>query len=61
MMRDVGMIQRREGLGFAYEPREPFGVAHEEIGQDLDRDVALELRVRGAIDLAHAARAEHVQ
>ena len=55
---DVGMIQRREGLRFAREPREPFGVAREELGQDLDRDVAIQLRVAGAIHLAHAAGAE---
>ena len=28
-VRDIGMIQRREGLGFAREPREPFGVVRE--------------------------------
>ena len=28
------------------------------VGDDLDRDVAIQLRVARAIDLAHAARAE---
>ena len=28
-LRDVRMVQRREGLRFAREPREPFGVAGE--------------------------------
>ena len=51
---DVRMIQRREGLGFAREPGEPVGVAREEIGQDFDRDVAIELRIARAIHLAHA-------
>ncbi len=34
------------------------GSAADGLGQDLDRDLALEVRVRGAIDLAHPARAE---
>ena len=54
MIGDVGMIQRREGLGFAREPCEPFGVAYEEIGQHFDRDVAIQLRVARPIHLAHA-------
>ena len=49
------MIQRREGLGFAREPCEPVGVARERVGQDFDRDVAIELRIARAIHLAHAA------
>ncbi len=53
-----GMIQRREGLRFAGETCEPFGVVHEEIGQDFDRDVAIQLRVAGAIHLAHTAGAQ---
>ena len=57
-VRDVGMIQRGEGLRFAGEPCEPFGVAREDIGQHLDGDVAIELRVSRAIDLTHAAGAE---
>ena len=34
------------------------GIEREGIRQDLDRDVAIELRVARAIDLAHAARAD---
>ena len=58
MPRDVRMIQRRERLRFALEPREPLGIGGERLGQDLDRDVATELRVARAIDLAHAAGPE---
>ena len=50
-------IQRRERPGLARETCEPFLVARQEIGQHLDRNVAMELRITGAIDLAHAARA----
>ena len=52
-LRDVGMIQRCEGLGFAREPCEPLGVARERVRQDFDRDVAIQLRIAGAIHLAH--------
>ena len=56
--RDVRMIQRREGLGFTRETGEPVLVTRQEIGQHFDGDVAIQLRVMGAIDLAHAARAD---
>ena len=53
------MIQRGEDFGFALEPREPLGIAQRTLaGRTLMRDVALQLRVAGAVDLAHAARAE---
>ena len=50
-VRDVRMIQRGEGLGFAGETRQPIGVVRERVGQDFEGDVAIELRVAGAIDL----------
>ena len=55
---DVGMVQRREHPRLALEAREPIRVARERARQDLDRDVAPELRVARAVHLAHAARAE---
>ena len=55
---DVGMIQRRQHLRFALEARHVLRVAGQGGGQHLDGDVAFELGVAGAIDLAHAARAE---
>ena len=54
-LRDVRMIERREHLRFALEPRQPIGIGRERVRQDLDRDVAIQLRVAGAIHLAHAA------
>ena len=57
-LRDVRMIQRGERLRFALEARQAVGVGRERLGQDLDRDVAIELRVARAIDLAHAACAD---
>jgi hypothetical protein len=56
-VRDVRMVERREHLRFALEPREPFGIGRQTIGQDLDRDVAMELRVAGAVDLPRATLA----
>jgi hypothetical protein len=52
------MIERGEELRLAFKPRQPVTVRGERFGQDLDRDVALQLRVARAIHLAHAARAE---
>ena len=55
---DVGMIQRGQGLGFALEAREPIDLVRERFGQDLDCDVAIQLRVTRAKDLAHPAFAD---
>ena len=44
--RDVGVVQRGQGLGFALEPREAIRVGGERLGEDLDRDVAIEPGVR---------------
>ncbi len=57
-LRDVGMVERREQMRFALEPRAAIGTAGECARQDFDRDVAPELCVPRAIDLAHAARAD---
>ena len=56
--RDVRVIQRRESLGFTLEAREPISVVRERLGQDLDRDVAIQLRVAGPINLPHAPFAD---
>ena len=52
---DVRMIQRGEHLRFALKSREAFGIGDERLGQDLDRDRAIELRIARAIHLAHPA------
>jgi hypothetical protein len=52
------MIQGGKRLGFALKTREAFGVVCEHFGQDLDRDVAVELRVASSPNLAHTAWAE---
>jgi hypothetical protein len=57
-MRDMGMIQRGQHLGFAPEASHALRVAGECVGQDLQRHIALELGVTGAIDLVHATRTQ---
>ena len=55
---DVRVIERRERPRFAREAGAALGVGGEVGRQDLDGDVATELAVARAIDLAHAAGAE---
>ena len=55
---DAGMIQRREHLRLAAEPRQPIGVAGHARRQDLHGHVAAQPRIAGAIDLAHPAAAQ---
>ena len=55
---DVGMVERREHVRLALEAGEPLRVPRDFRGQDLDRDVAVQVRVSRAIDLAHPAGAE---
>src|SRR5205823_6665427 len=55
---DVRMVERREQLRLALEADHACRVSEEQLGQDLDRDVAPQLRVVRAIDLAHSAVAD---
>ena len=52
------MVERAGGPRLLLEAAQALGVGGERGGQHLDRDVAAEPRVAGAVDLAHAARAE---
>ena len=49
------MIQGGQRLRFTLQASQPIGVMGDRFGEDLDRNVAVELRVAGAKDLAHAA------
>ena len=44
-VRDVRMVERRERLRLAREPREAIGVVGERVRQDFECDVAVELRI----------------
>ena len=57
-MGDVRMVERREDLSLPMETGKALGIADEQIRKDLQGDFSIELRVAGAIDLAHATRAE---
>ena len=57
-LRDVGMVQRGQRLRLAFEAHQAVGIGGKKIGQDLDGNVTIELRIAGAIDLAHSARAD---
>ena len=58
---DVGMVQRGEDLCFTLEACEAIGIERERVRDDFQRDVATELRVARAIDLAHGAGPERRQ
>jgi hypothetical protein len=55
------MIERGGGLSFLLEAVKAIWILHNEGWQDLDGDVALELRIADAIDLTHAAGAERAE
>jgi hypothetical protein len=55
---DVDVVELRENLCLAAEARQALGVLRESFRQDFQRDFALELVVKRAIDLTHAAGAE---
>ena len=57
-LRDVRVVQRGEDLRFAAEPREPIRIGGDVRQQHLERHVAIQLAVAGAIDLAHSALAK---
>ena len=52
---DVGVVEAGEDLRLPREPGEAVGVRREGVGEDLQGDLAVELRVGGLPDLAHAA------
>ena len=56
--RDVRMIERRQHLGLALEPRHAIGVLGENVRQDFDRYLAPQLSVGSPPHFAHAAFAQ---
>ena len=53
-----GWFSEASTFGFALEARQAIGIARERLGRILMRDVAIQLRVARAIDLAHPAFAD---
>jgi hypothetical protein len=52
---NVRVVERGEHLRFAFEAREAVGIAREFLGQDLQRDIAIELRIARPIHDPHTA------
>ena len=55
---NVWMRERGDRFSLSLEPRAPIRIGGKRRWQNFDRDVAVEARVPGAIDLTHAARTE---
>jgi hypothetical protein len=52
------MIQRRKRMRLAREPREALRIVRQLLGKNLEGNLAVQLRVAGAIHLAHASRTD---
>jgi hypothetical protein len=48
---DVRVVERCQQLRFPVKARQSLGVIGKQVGQDLERDIASEFCVAGAIDL----------
>ena len=57
-MRDVRMVQRGEHFSLALEPGKTLWITRQRSRQHFDRHLTLQVGVRGAIDLTHAARTD---
>ena len=55
----LGMRELRDHERFALEALGKIRISGQKREQDLDRDRAVEPRVTGLVNLAHATRAEH--
>jgi len=55
------MVERRENVRLPFEARESIRIKRERLWQNLQRDVAIELRVARAINLAHPAHTDNRQ
>jgi hypothetical protein len=55
------VVQRGQRLGLALKPCDPLRVVGERLGQDLDCDGAIQLRVPRSVDFTHSASAERRQ
>ena len=51
---DIGMVQRREDLRFAPKALQAIPIGGELLRQKIQRDVAIQLGIRCAIDLSHS-------
>ncbi len=52
------MIERCQRPRFTLEARQPLGIVHEVVRQNLDGDLAPKVGIERAVDFAHSALAE---
>ena len=57
---DVGVVEGGDGPRLPFEEAEALGIAGHLLRQHLDRDVAAEAGITGAVDLPHAAGPEEL-
>ncbi len=57
-LRDIRVVEAGKDLRFPLEPSKPVWVGCKEVGEDLQRDIPVELGVAGAIHLTHTAFAD---
>ena len=55
---DAGVVQAGQNLRLSLKAGQSVGISRECLGEDLERDLAVELRVGRLVDLAHAALAD---
>jgi hypothetical protein len=58
---DMGMVQGGQRLCFAFETPTPLGIGGKGLGENLQRDVAIQLRIARAVDFAHSSCANGVE
>ena len=54
----MGMVQRREHLGLAFEPGKPLGILCQSSRKNLDRYFTIEVRIPRPIHFPHPTRAD---
>jgi hypothetical protein len=52
------VVQRGERLRLTRKPGKPVGIVRKRVGEDFERDIAMQLRIARAIDLPHAPFAD---
>ncbi len=52
------MVQAGENLGFPLEPRQAIRISRKRLGQDLQRDITVQLRIRRTPHFTHPAFTE---
>ncbi len=57
-VRDVGVIERAEYFGFPLKALEPFRIGGDVRRKQFQRNLSLQLRIAGAVNLAHATHAK---